>query len=87
MEVFGEGWAARVQANPRPFEVWDDKARWPMELEIRADRTAPTGMMAEELRCFCRVVRGMQAVPAGATYHDAMRVQAWVDRLAKCAVG
>ena len=87
MELFGEGWAARVQANPRPFEVWDDKARWPMELEIRADRTAPTGMMAEELRCFCRVVRGMQAVPAGATYHDAMRVQAWVDRLAKCAVG
>lgn len=87
MEVFGEGWAGRLQANPRPLEIWDDKARWPMELEIRADQNAPTGMMAEELRCFCRVVRGMQSVPQGATYQDAMRVQQWVDRLAQVATG
>ena len=45
-----------------------------------------TGMMAEELRCFCRVVRGRQGVPVGATYEDAMQVQRWMDRLEACAV-
>ena len=53
-----------------------------MPLEIRADATGATGMMAEELRCFCRVVRGQQSVPAGATYQDALQVQQWMDRLA-----
>lgn len=86
MEVFGEGWAARIAPNPRPIEVWDDRARWPMELEIRADPAAATGMMAEELRCFCRVVRGLQAVPIGATYADAIQVQGWMDRLVACAM-
>lgn len=81
MEVFGEGWAARIQPNPRPLELWDRRARWPMPLEIRADPTAPSGMMAEELRCFCRVVRGLDPVPVGATYEDAMQVQRWLDRL------
>ena len=55
-EVFGEGWAARVEPNPRPLQVWDDRARWPMALEIRAGDGPPAGMLAEELRCFCRVV-------------------------------
>jgi hypothetical protein len=41
-------------------------------------------MLAEELRCFCRVVRGQQAVPMGATYHDAMQVRGWIDRLEDC---
>jgi len=84
LEVFGQGWAARTHSNPRPIEVWDDRARWPMALEIRADPSGPTGMMAAELRCFCRVVRGMQAVPAGATYADALQVQRWMDRLQGC---
>lgn len=87
MEVYGEGWAARISPNPRPIEVWDDRARWPMELEIRADPAAATGMMAEELRCFCRVVRGLHAVPVGATYADAIQVQRWMDRLVECAKG
>lgn len=82
MEVFGAGWSARIDPNPRPIEVWDDRARWPMALEIRADATGATGMMAEELRCFCRVVRGQQSVPVGATYGDALQVQQWMDRLA-----
>lgn len=82
MEVFGNGWAARIQPNPRPMEVWDERAQWPMALEIRADATSATGMMAEELRCFCRVVRGQQSVPIGATYEDALQVQRWMDRLA-----
>lgn len=82
MEVFGAGWSARITPNPRPIEVWDERAQWPMALEIRADDAGATGMMAEELRCFCRVVRGEQAVPAGATYGDALQVQQWMDRLA-----
>ncbi len=81
MEVFGEGWAARILPNPRPVEVWDEKAHWPMALEIRTDSGVPSGMMAEELRCFCRVVRGQNPVPAGATYCDALQVQRWMNRL------
>lgn len=81
MEVFGRDWAARISPNPRPIEVWDQQARWPLPLEIRPDPSGPTGMMAEELRCFCRVVRGIEPVPRGATYADAMQVQRWMDRL------
>lgn len=81
MEVFGSGWMGRIEPNPRPIAIWDDKARWPLPLEIRADPSGPTGMMAAELRCFCRVVRRMEPVPVGATYADAMQVQRWMDRL------
>ena len=81
MEVFGEGWAARLLPNPRPIEFYQDAARWPMGLEIRADPGGPSGMMAEELRCFCRVVRGLEDVPVGATYADAIQVQRWMDKL------
>lgn len=84
-EVFGEGWSARISPNPRPIEVWSERASWPMALEIRADATGVTGMMAEELRCFCRVVRGVQGVPVGATYADAIQVQQWMDKLARVA--
>lgn len=79
MEVFGDGWAARIAPNPRPIEVWDSLASWPLALEVRAQ--PPSGMMAEELRCFCRVVRGAQAVPVGATYADALQVQRWMEKL------
>jgi predicted dehydrogenase len=85
MEVFGDGWAARLSPNPRPIEFYQDKARWPMALEIRAGRTTPTGMLAEELRCFCRVVRGQQQVPAGASYADAMQLMHWLERLEQAA--
>jgi predicted dehydrogenase len=85
LEVFGDGWAARIDPNPRPLQVWADRAEWPLGLEIRAggddDDAAPAGMLAEELRCFCRVVRGLEPVPVGATYHDALQVQRWLDRL------
>jgi hypothetical protein len=39
-------------------------------------------MMAEEQRWFYRVVRGLQDVPVGATYFDALQVQQWMDKLA-----
>ncbi len=81
MDVFGNGWAARLEPNPRPIQVWDERAVSPMGLEIRADALAPSGMMAEELRCFCRVVRGLEPVPTGATYDDAMQVQRWLNAL------
>ena len=91
LEVFGDGWAARIDPNPRPFHLWDnDRAGWPLGLEIRAggeDTGAPAGMLAEELRCFCRVVRGLEPVPAGATFQDALQVQRWVDRLEAVAGG
>ena len=86
LEVFGKGWAARTRSNPRPIEVWDEQARWPMALEIRADPAGPTGMMAAEQRAFCRVARGLQSVPLGATYADALQVQRWMDRLEACWV-
>jgi predicted dehydrogenase len=78
-EVFGPGWSARISPNPRPIEVWDTQASWPLGLEVRAN--PPSGMMAEELRCFCRVVRGLQTVPTGATYTDAIQVQRWMEKL------
>ncbi|MGE5193081.1 MAG: Gfo/Idh/MocA family protein [Deltaproteobacteria bacterium] len=80
-EVFGNGWSARINPNPRPLEVWGTQAEWPLALEIRAGASGATGMMAEELRCFCRAVRGEQPVPAGATYADALQVQSWMERL------
>jgi predicted dehydrogenase len=85
-EVFGTGWSARITPNPRPIEVWAEQAEWPLGLEIRAGSSGPTGMMAEELRCFCRVVRGEEPVPTGATYADALQVQNWMERLDACAV-
>jgi predicted dehydrogenase len=80
-EVFGDGWAARIDPNPRPIEVWDEQARWPLALEIRAGEGAATGMMAEELRCFCRVARGESPIPTGASYQDALQVQRWMEKL------
>ena len=85
MEVFGEGWAARAEANPRPLEVWGEQAEWPMALEIRTDPEGATGMLAEELRCLCRVARGEQVVPLGATFADAIQVQQWMNRLTAAA--
>lgn len=85
MEVFGDGWASRINPNPRPIELWSEHAEWPMALEIRAAPTGASGMMAEEQRCFCRVVRGQHPVPIGATFADAIQVQQWMDHLDKSA--
>ena len=85
LEVFGEGWAARVEANPRPLTVWDDRAHAPLTLEITPGPRQPAGMLAEELRAFCRVVRGRQSAPPGATYADALQVLRWLDRLEQAA--
>jgi len=80
-EVFGDGWSARISPNPRPIEVWGTQAEWPLPLEIRAGPTGATGMLAEELRSFCRVVRKVRPVPVGATFADALQVQEWMEKL------
>lgn len=79
LEVFGQGWAARLTMNPQPMEVWTEKAEWPVTLNIHADPDAPAGWLAEELRHFCRVVRRQAAVPLGARYGDAVRIQEWLE--------
>lgn len=86
LEVFGDGWSARLLPNPRPMEVWSDRAEWPMALEIMADETSCTGMMIEEQRSFLRVVQGLQAVPVGARYQDGLQVQRWMQELDRVAI-
>ena len=81
VEVFGHDWAARISPNPRPIELWDEAPRHPMTLEI--DEDSATGMLAEQLRCFCRVLAGDADVPAGATFQDALQVQRWLQRLSE----
>lgn len=85
MEAFGDGWMARLLPNPRPIEFYQERARWPMALEIRAEAGTATGMLAEELRCFCRVVRGVDTVPVGATYGDALQLMRWLEALEAAA--
>lgn len=81
LELFGRGWAAQLRLNPQPLEVWADRAEWPLSLDITADPAAPSGWLAEELRAFCRAVRGQVEVPLGARYMDGLRIQGWLERL------
>lgn len=81
MEVFGAGWSAKLEPNPRPFSLWSDRAEWPLALEILMDEDGVAGMMAEEQRCFLRIVRGERGVPIGARYEDALQVQRWMNKL------
>jgi len=87
MEIFGEGWAARISPNPRPMNIWNnEQAQWPLALEITADESGATGMMIEEQRCFLRVITGEQAVPIGARYQDGLQVQRWMNELDRIAI-
>lgn len=81
LELFGQGWAAQLQLNPQPLQLWAERAEWPLALNIYADPAAPGGWLAEELRCFCRVVRGRAEIPLGARYDDALRIQSWLERV------
>lgn len=81
LEIFGQGWAARLRTNPRPITIWDDRACWPLALEIPTQPHSASGMLAEQLRTFCRVVRGVEVVPAAATFTAALQIQAWMERL------
>lgn len=86
LEAFGQGWAARLELNPQPFTIWSECAEWPLALDIDDDPSAPSGWLAEELRHFCRVVRGRAAVPPGARYSDGLRIMEWLDRLERSAI-
>jgi len=81
LEVFGQGWAGQLRLNPQPFELWSDRAEWPLALNVYADPVAPSGWLAEELRHFCRVVRGQADPPLGARFQDALRIQNWLEQL------
>jgi predicted dehydrogenase len=87
IELYGNGWAARIDPNPRPLSIWDDRWRAPMTHEIGADPRDANGMLAEEIRCFCRVVRGTGSMPIGASYADALQVLRWTDALVRAAEG
>jgi predicted dehydrogenase len=81
LEVYGRDWVAQVRLNPQPLEIWAERAEWPLALNIYADPMAPSGWLAEELRHFCRVVRGLADPPLGARSEDALRIQDWLERL------
>ena len=85
MEIFGKNWMARMHPNPRPLEVWDENYVPPMTLEILTDSNTNTGMLAEELRCFCKVVRDLEQIPKGTRYQDGIQVMRWLDRLTKAS--
>ncbi len=75
IQVLPSGPTGQLHVSPRQgpgfalhsTQIWAKRqfsmqyTTWPLALEIRSD--PPTGMMAEELRCFCRVVRGLQPSP------------------------
>ena len=81
MEIYGTGWMGRISPNPRPFEIWDQGYHPPMTLEMQTRSQPFTGMLTEELRCFCRVVRGEEEIPKGARYADGLQVMRWIDLL------
>jgi predicted dehydrogenase len=86
LEAFGEGWASRLRLNPQPLEIWAARAEWPLSLNVYADPVAPSGWLAEELRHFCRVVRGQAEPPLGARFKDAVRIQSWLECLESSAL-
>lgn len=85
VEVFGQGWAAKMHINPQPLEIWSEKTEYPLSLNVFADPVAPSGWLAEELRHFCRVIRGVAEPPLGARYSDALRIQHWLEQLESSA--
>lgn len=78
LDVFGDGWSAIVSPNPRPIAVWDEKARYPLGLELRTD--PPTGMLSQELRQFASLARGGEPI-VGTTFADALQLQRWIGQL------
>ncbi|MEO7910272.1 MAG: Gfo/Idh/MocA family oxidoreductase [Roseiflexaceae bacterium] len=85
LEAFGHDWAARLELNPRPLTIWAERAEWPLALGIDDSPTAPSGWLAEELRHFCRVVRGRASVSFGARFEDGLRIMTWLERLEQSA--
>ena len=65
----------------------DDRQPLLLTTDMRAYADGTTGMLAEEQRTFCRVVRGQQPVPNGARYEDAMQLLRWLDQLERLVEG
>ena len=56
-----------------------------MNLVFLTDSNSNTGMLAEELRCFCKVVRDLEMIPKGTRYQDGIQVMRWLDRLTEAS--
>ena len=65
---------------PLLLEIWDDCARYRLNMEILVEGDAPSGMLAEEDRHFGCIVRGKAMVPKGARYEDAIKIERWIAR-------
>jgi len=83
-DVYGRGWAGRMQLNPQPVSIWAERHEWPLTLAIDSDPAAPSGWLAEELRMFCRVARGATP-PVGTRYEDGVRLLGWLEHLEAAA--
>jgi len=81
MELYGGGWAACLDLHPWPFEHRVGGSHPPSTRGVPDDSAKSPGMRAEELRCFCRVVRGEEPVPVGARYEDGMQLMRWMQAL------
>lgn len=84
LEVFGNSYHTRLETNPQNWTWAQDKATWPVALEISASHGRPTGMLAEELRSFLAACHGAP-IPAGCRMQDAVQVQRWMEELLKSA--
>lgn len=80
LEVFGNGFHSRVTTNPAPWVWTDEKAHWPVTLEISDVHGSPAGMLAGALHSFLATCYG-QPVPNGCRVEDALQVQEWIDKL------
>ncbi len=79
-EVFGEGFHLKVQTNPGPVQVVEDRHSWPIALEIGEVGGRPVGMLAECLRSFAENCHGAE-VPEGCRLQDALQIQRWMDAI------
>jgi len=83
-EVFGKSFYTKVATNPQNWIWTEEKASWPMALEMSQVNGSPTGMLAEELRSFIAACQGAP-VPGGCRIEDAVQVQDWMERLRQSA--
>ena len=85
IEAFGDDYYVRVDTNPQPMALTEQKKTHPIPYEISEVEGAPVGMLAEELRSFVSACAGKTAVVQGCRIEDALQVQRWIDKLVASA--
>jgi len=81
VEVFGDDYHLRVDSNPQPMTLTEQKKTYPVSYEISEVDGVPVGMLAEELRSFVSACVGRTPVAEGCRIEDALQIQRWMDRL------